>query len=124
MKAGWSNVSSICTKTTRLSDINQGALDSGGWYSLNPLQVFLTYQVSLAHGIIVPLLETVEDAKKLVRSAKFPPVGNRGFGSPFPMERFGNVTMTEYLQQANESILTIAQIETKEALDNVSHLIE
>lgn len=72
-----------------------------------------------AHGIIVPLLRTVDDAKRLVRSAKFPPAGNRGFGSPFSMEKFGGVGTTEYLQQANDSILTIVQIETMEALDNV-----
>ncbi len=35
-----------------------------------------------AHGIIVPLLYTADDAKKLVQSAKFPPTGQRGFGSP------------------------------------------
>lgn len=35
---------------------------------------------NLAHGIIVPLLYTAEDARKLVKSAKFPPEGNRGFG--------------------------------------------
>ena len=75
-----------------------------------------------AHGILVPLLETAEDAKKLVQSAKFPPSGTRGFGSPFPMERFGGPTMTEYLQQANDSLVTIVQIETKEALDNVRFL--
>ena len=61
----------------------------------------------------------MEDAKKLVRSAKFPPAGIRGFGSPFPMERFGGQTQTEYLQQANDALLTIVQIETKEALENV-----
>lgn len=69
--------------------------------------------------MIVPLLQTVGDAQKLVQSAKFPPVGIRGFGSPFPMERFGGQTQTEYLQQANDALLTIVQIETKEALDNV-----
>ena len=73
----------------------------------------------LAHGIIVPLLETAEDARKLVRSAKFPPKGNRGFGSPFAMERFGGVSMTEYLQQSNDALVTIVQIETKQALENV-----
>lgn len=78
-----------------------GALDSG------------------AHGIIVPLLYTAEDAIKLVNSAKFPPVGQRGFGSPFPMEKFSGQTTQEYLQQANESLLTIVQIETKEGLQNV-----
>ena len=72
-----------------------------------------------AHGIIVPLLRTAEDAKALVQSAKFPPVGQRGFGSPFSMEKFGGISQTEYLQQANDSLLTIVQIETKEALQNV-----
>jgi len=67
----------------------------------------------------VPLLQTPEEAKKLVRSAKFPPTGVRGFGSPFPMEKFGGQTQTEYLQQANDAVLTIVQIETKEALENV-----
>lgn len=74
----------------------------------------------VAHGIIVPLLNTAEDARSIVRSAKFPPAGQRGFGSPFAMERIGGVTQTEYLQQANDSLLTIVQIETKDALHNVS----
>ena len=82
-----------------------GALDSG------------------AHALLVPLLYSVEDAKKLVLSAKFPPQGVRGFGSPFPHERFDpEMRATEYLQQANDSILTIVQIETKEALENVEEI--
>ncbi|KAI9780192.1 MAG: hypothetical protein M1835_004539 [Candelina submexicana] len=77
-----------------------------------------------AHGIIVPLLYTEEDARKLVSSAKFPPTGVRGFGSPFPMGSFGNETTAQYLQQANESLLTIVQIETKEALHNVDAIAQ
>jgi 4-hydroxy-2-oxoheptanedioate aldolase len=70
-----------------------------------------------AHGILVPLLRTAEEAKQLVQSAKFPPLGNRGFGSPIAMERFNPVpTFTEYLQKANDTILTMVQIETQEAL--------
>ena len=76
-----------------------------------------------AHGIIVPLLRTAEDARALVQSAKFPPMGQRGFGSPFAMEKFGGLPQTEYLQQANDSLLTIVQIETKEALQNVCALL-
>ena len=68
----------------------------------------------------MPLLYDAEDARKLVSSAKFPPTGVRGFGSPFPMGTFGIRSGTEYLQQANDSLLTIVQIETKEALQNVS----
>ena len=52
--------------------------------------------------------------------AKFPPAGVRGFGSPFAMYRFGLQSNTEYLQQANDGIVIVAQIETRQALDNVA----
>jgi 4-hydroxy-2-oxoheptanedioate aldolase len=69
-------------------------------------------------------LETPEDAKKLVESAKFPPKGRRGFGSPFSMEKFGIQSQTQYLQEANDALLTIVQIETKEALENVDAIAQ
>lgn len=73
-----------------------------------------------AHGIVVPLLYTPEDARKLVQTAKFPPIGQRGYGSPFSMGAFGDPSGLEYLQQANDALVTIVQIETKEAFENVS----
>lgn len=73
--------------------------------------------------ILVPLLRTVEEAKALVQSAKFPPMGKRGFGSPIAMERFKPApSFTEYLQQANDALLTMVQIETKEALEAVEEI--
>ncbi|KAI1811469.1 Pyruvate/Phosphoenolpyruvate kinase-like domain-containing protein [Poronia punctata] len=76
-----------------------------------------------AHGVLIPLLRSAEEAKKIVAAAKFPPQGQRGLGSPFAMERFSPIpTMTEYLQRANESLLTIVQIETQEALDAVDEI--
>ncbi len=68
----------------------------------------------------MPLLYTAEEAERLVQAAKFPPRGQRGFGSPFPHQRFdASLGSTDYLQQANDALLTMVQIETKEALDNV-----
>ncbi|WAO90141.1 HpcH-HpaI domain-containing protein [Fusarium falciforme] len=82
-----------------------GALDSG------------------AHGIIVPLVRTVEEAKQLVLDAKFPPLGRRGFGSLIALERFNpNPTLTEYLHQANDALVTIIQIETREAFESVEEI--
>lgn len=76
-----------------------------------------------AHGIMVPLLETAEEATKLVKAAKFPPRGARGFGSPFSPGTFATSgtlpSSSEYLQQANDALVTIVQIETKAALQNV-----
>ncbi|KAL4892887.1 Phosphoenolpyruvate/pyruvate domain-containing protein [Aspergillus ambiguus] len=73
-----------------------------------------------AHGLLAPLIRTVEDAKSFVEAARFPPQGKRGFGSPFAMDRFGfDLTANQYLEQANANILLAVQIETKEALENV-----
>lgn len=72
-----------------------------------------------------PLIYSVEDAKKLVDSAKFPPRGRRGFGSPFSMGAFdakGDLSGLDYMQNANDNLLTMVQIETKEALDAVEEI--
>lgn len=71
----------------------------------------------------MPLIRTVEEVKELVAAAKFPPQGRRGFGSPIALQNFqAGLTFTEYLQQANESLLTMVQIETQEALDAVEEI--
>lgn len=78
-----------------------------------------------AHGILVPLLYSVDDAKKLVESAKFPPRGRRGFGSPLSMGAFdvkGDLSGLQYMQNANDNLLTCVQIETREALAAVEEI--
>lgn len=50
-------------------------------------------------------------------------MGIRGFGSPYAMDRFNPMpTSDEYLQQANDSLLTLVQIETQSALDNLEEI--
>jgi 4-hydroxy-2-oxoheptanedioate aldolase len=75
-----------------------------------------------AHGIVVPLIYTVDDAKRLVSSAKFPPEGYRGFGSPFSPQTFTNEPMAHYLENANNALQIILQIETKAALESVQEI--
>lgn len=68
-------------------------------------------------------MRTVEDTKAFVEACRFPPQGKRGFGSPFPMDRFGrDVSATQYLTEANANLLLSVQIETKEAFDNVDSI--
>lgn len=75
-----------------------------------------------AHGVVVPLLRDASQAREVVKWAKFPPRGTRGFGSPLPMEKFEQVGAVEYLQQANDATLVIVQIETDTALKNVKEI--
>ncbi|KAK4110493.1 Phosphoenolpyruvate/pyruvate domain-containing protein [Canariomyces notabilis] len=76
-----------------------------------------------AHGILVPLIRTVAEVRDVVAAAKFPPDGRRGFGSPIALQNFQpGLSFTDYLQQANESLLTMVQIETREALESVEEI--
>ncbi|KAF8960435.1 Pyruvate/Phosphoenolpyruvate kinase-like domain-containing protein [Flammula alnicola] len=74
-----------------------------------------------AHGIIVPMVSTAAQAKDVVCDSRFPPIGRRGFGSPFTHGTWG-VTSSEYLESANDSILVMVQIENKEAVENVHEI--
>lgn len=68
-------------------------------------------------GIMVPMVNTAQDAENIVRWSKFPPMGVRGQGSSFCAMASG-LSLTEYVQVANETILTVVQIETPEAVKN------
>ncbi len=85
MKAGWSSVRvHSSSESASSTDCPAGALDSGGRHCTKMKRVVRGYVLlttNTAHGIIVPLLYTAQDAQKLVHSAKFPPLGCRGFGS-------------------------------------------
>ncbi|KAG9948020.1 Phosphoenolpyruvate/pyruvate domain-containing protein, partial [Aureobasidium melanogenum] len=74
-----------------------------------------------AHGLMVPMVNTATDAENVVRYSKFPPLGLRGQGSAFPAIGHG-LTTPEYMKTANETLLTIVQIETKEGVANVDEI--
>lgn len=76
-----------------------------------------------AHGIMVPLVSTAAQCRAVVSAAKFPPLGTRGFGSPFAQRAFAGIESgVEYLQQANGALVTVVQIETREALGNIDEI--
>lgn len=69
-------------------------------------------------GIIVPQVNTAEEAASVVNHSKFPPQGLRGQGSAFPGIAH-NVDIHTYVRTANETLITCLQIETQAGLDNV-----
>ncbi|KAF5687781.1 2,4-dihydroxyhept-2-ene-1,7-dioic acid aldolase [Fusarium denticulatum] len=71
-----------------------------------------------AHGIVVPMINTPEDARNVVQHTKFPPQGLRGQGSAFPGFAFG-VDVPTYIATANETVLICLQIESKLGVENV-----
>ncbi|MER7080895.1 4-hydroxy-2-oxoheptanedioate aldolase [Saccharopolyspora kobensis] len=68
-----------------------------------------------ATGIIVPLVDTAEDAAAAVRATRYPPEGRRSYG---PMR--SELRVGPDPAEANESVLVLAMIETPEGLANVA----
>lgn len=68
-----------------------------------------------AQGIMVPMLETAEDAARLVQAVKYPPLGRRSFG-PY---RAKFLIEGDYFAAANGWTIACGQIETAEALENI-----
>ncbi|HHT80536.1 MAG: aldolase/citrate lyase family protein [Sphaerochaeta sp.] len=75
-------------------------------------------------GVMVPMIRNADDARLLAGWAKFAPIGERGLG--------GNGAHTEYhdeggnsssfMKKSNSKVVTIAQIELSEAIDNIDSI--
>lgn len=68
-----------------------------------------------AQGVMIPMIETAELAKALVRATKYPPIGRRSFG-PY---RGKYLVGGDYFSSANGWTLTCAQIESERAVSNI-----
>jgi 4-hydroxy-2-oxoheptanedioate aldolase len=71
-----------------------------------------------AYGVVSPMINTPEEARAVIQWSKFPPRGQRSFGS-FYAGLSLDLSMGEYLRAADDETLTIIQIESKAALDNL-----
>ncbi|HEV2294754.1 MAG TPA: aldolase/citrate lyase family protein [Tepidisphaeraceae bacterium] len=67
-----------------------------------------------AAGVIVPCVDTAEQARAIARAAKFPPLGNRSYGG----RRVVDVTGRAYSDTANADTMLIVQIESPQGLAN------
>jgi len=68
-----------------------------------------------AYGVMCPTIETVEEAKRFVGAARYAPLGYRSAG-PNRAALYGGA---DYTARANETILTMAQIETRKGFENM-----
>tara|TARA_B110000037_G_scaffold41958_2_gene51815 strand:- start:1519 stop:2277 length:759 start_codon:yes stop_codon:yes gene_type:complete len=71
-----------------------------------------------ALGIICPMINTPQDATNFVGATKYAPVGHRSSGPTRAMMVHG----PEYHNESNDNIISLAMIETIEALDNVEKI--
>lgn len=71
-------------------------------------------------NIMVPMMNSVEEAESLVEAVKYPPDGIRGIAAS-RATRYG-LDFDDYVDNADDGILTIVQIETKAGLRNAEEI--
>ncbi len=78
-----------------------------------------------ARGLIVPNIRTVDEARDVVKWAKFPPTGNRGY-CPNRTTCWGADAwahdVTSYMAECNRKCKVILQCETAEALEHIEEI--
>ena len=74
-----------------------------------------------AYGIITPMVNTVEEAERMVHSVKYPPWGKRGVGLA-RAQGYG-MKFDDYMEHFNEHSIVIIQIEHKEAVENIDAIL-
>ena len=72
------------------------------------------------YGIICPMVSNRKEAEKFVQACQYPPKGYRSFG-PIRASIYGG---SDYAKHADNEILKLAMIETKEALEKLDEILD
>jgi 2-keto-3-deoxy-L-rhamnonate aldolase RhmA len=83
--------------------------------SRNPTDLYRLLEDG-ATALLIPLVNSPEEARALVHAAKFPPIGQRGVDGAGMDNHFGLNGRDGYFEAANRETLLIIQIESPEAL--------
>lgn len=84
---------------------------------------FLTPLELGAAGVLVPRVETAEEARAIVDFCRYPPSGSRGVSLSRAHTMFRRVSADSYLPKANDEILIGVQIETAAALNALDDIL-
>ena len=87
----------------------------------SPLQIKRAMDAG-SHGIIVPMINTLDDAKEAINSLYYPPKGNRGVGLA-RAQGYG-LNFEEYKNWCKNNTLFVPQIEHIKAVENLDKILQ
>mgnify|MGYP003334373761 CR=1 FL=1 len=73
-----------------------------------------------AQTVLVPMVDTADDARRAVAAVRYPPLGIRGVSLATRANRYGRDA--DYGQCANEEVCLLVQLETPKALENLESI--
>lgn len=75
-------------------------------------------------GVVVPGIRTAEDCLEVVRSTKYPPMGDRGCCYLTRVTGYTALYTEEYWAEANRSTVVVPLIENREAVENLDAILD
>jgi len=75
-----------------------------------------------ARGVMIPMVESAEQARAIVQACRYPPVGRRGAAFGFAQDDYTGGDVGEKVRLGNERTLVVAQIETERGLERVEEI--
>lgn len=75
-----------------------------------------------AMGVMVPMVESVEQAQLFARCAKYPPVGRRGCAFGIAHDEYAGGDVVAKMHSSNDEVMLIAQIETAAGVEHVEEI--
>jgi 4-hydroxy-2-oxoheptanedioate aldolase len=91
--------------------------------AMNIRQNILRYLDTGALGVQMPMINSKADAEYAVDSVKYPPEGKRGLAGVRASSYSLAGPLSDYVKEANQETMTIVQVETMEAVDNLKGIV-
>jgi 2-keto-3-deoxy-L-rhamnonate aldolase RhmA len=73
-------------------------------------------------GIIVPHVDGAEDARRAVRAARYPPLGERSVG--ITRAHGYGLRFAEYMATADQEVVVVAQVEHADAVNRIEEIVD
>jgi len=118
MEHGPVPISALATSVNAVRTTKTEPFARAAWNSSAAIQTALDSGVS---GILVPMVSTRADAEQVVSDTRYLPVGDRSRGALRAVLSF-YTDFAGYSNGANEEVLVMVQIETKEAVANLEDI--
>lgn len=109
-----------------------GILRAAEAFNITPLvrvrenqQVEILQNLDLGYmGVQVPNVDTPEQAKRMVESVKYTPLGVRGLSPSVRACGYSTCGVQEYIDHANAHTMVVSHCETKECVDNLDEILK
>lgn len=76
-----------------------------------------------AGGIQVPMVETPEQAERIVRACRYPPAGGRSVAFSTPAAHYGFADRKAHIESSNRAIAVVLMIETAAAMERLGEIL-